>query len=66
MKRIIGMAIGALYFVIAFGALRRAQDGWATGYVDLGFWWTVIAVILAIAATGALVGTWIHTRPTQR
>ena len=33
---------------------------------DVGFWWTVIAVLLAIAATGALVGTWIHTQPGQR
>jgi hypothetical protein len=63
MKRIIGMGIGVLYFGLAFGALTRANGGWATGYADVGFWWTVIAVILAIAATGALVGTWIHTQP---
>jgi hypothetical protein len=64
MKRIIGMAIGVMYLGIAFGALTRANAGWASGYSDIGFWWTVIAVILSIAACGALVGTWIHTRET--
>ena len=62
MKRIVGIGIGVLYYGLAFGALRRAGAGWDTGYSDVGFWWTVIAVVLAIAATGAMVGTWIHTR----
>ncbi len=62
MKRILGMGVGVVYLGIAFGALTRANAGWAAGYNDLGFWWTVIAVILTIAAVGALVGTWIHTR----
>jgi hypothetical protein len=66
MKRIFGMGVGVLYFGIAFGAFTRAQNGWATGYEDIGFWWTVIAAILAIAATGALVGTWIHTQPREQ
>lgn len=65
MKRIVGMAIGIVYLVIAFGALTRANAGWAAGYSDLGFWWTVIAVILTIAAGGALIGTWIHTSSTE-
>ncbi len=63
MKRVIGMGIGILYFGIAYGALSRANAGWAAGYEDIGFWWTVIAVLLSIAATGALVGTYLHTRP---
>lgn len=62
MKRILGMGVGAIYLVIAFGAFQRATDGWSEGHSDLGFWWTVIAVLLAVAAMGALVGTWIHTR----
>jgi hypothetical protein len=66
MKRIIGMGIGVLYLGIAFGALQRANGGWDTGYSDVGFWWTVIAAILTIAALGALIGTWIHTQPRER
>lgn len=65
MKRIIGLAIGIGYLGIALGALQKANDGWRSGYADLGFWWTVIAVILAIAAGGALIGTWLHTRETE-
>lgn len=65
MNRIIGMGIGVLYLGVAFGALQWANNGWATGYEDVGFWWTVIAVILTIAATGALIGTWIHTQPRE-
>lgn len=65
MKRIIGMAVGVVYLGLAFIALRKASAGWSTGYEDLGFWWTVIAVVLTIAATGALVGTWLHTKESS-
>jgi hypothetical protein len=65
MNRIIGMGIGVFYLVIAFGALSRADAGWATGYTDLGFWWTVVAVLLAAAAVGSMVGTWIHTQKAE-
>lgn len=65
MKRILGMGVGVIYLGIAFGAFFRASAGWSAGYNDLGFWWTVIAVILAIAAGGALIGTWIHTRRAE-
>jgi hypothetical protein len=65
MKRIIGIGIGVFYLVIALGALSRANAGWETGYTDLGFWWTVIAVLLTVAAVGAMVGTWIHTRKAE-
>ncbi len=66
MKRIIGMAVGVAYLGLAFLALQRANAGWSTGYADLGFWWTVIAVILTIASGGALIGTWLHTKQPQR
>lgn len=66
MNRVPGMAIGVLYLAMAFGALQRANGGWDTGYSDIGFWWTVIAVILAIAGCGALGGTWLHTQKTER
>lgn len=62
MTRILGMGVGAIYLVIAFGAFRRATAGWSEGHADLGFWWTVIAVLLTIAALGALIGTWLHTQ----
>jgi len=62
MTRILGMGVGAIYLVIAFGAFRRATAGWSEGHSDLGFWWTVIAVLLTIAALGALIGTWLHTQ----
>lgn len=65
MKRIMGMGVGVAYLGLAFLALQRANAGWSTGYSDLGFWWTVIAVILTIAAGGALIGTWLHTRPKR-
>jgi ABC-type branched-subunit amino acid transport system permease subunit len=63
MKRIIGIGIGAVYLAIAGGALHRALGGWAAGFPDVGFWWTVIAVLLTAAAFGAIIGTVIHTRP---
>ena len=62
MKRIMGMGVGVVYLGIAFGALSKANVGWESGYNDLGFWWTVVAVLLAIVAFGAMIGTWIHTR----
>jgi hypothetical protein len=65
MTRILGMAVGVLYFVIASGAYRNASRGWEAGHADLGVWWTVIGVILTIAALGALIGTWLHTRPAR-
>lgn len=60
------MGVGVLYLVIAFGAYSRASTGWEEGHADIGFWWTVIAVLLTIAALGALIGTWIHTQRTGR
>lgn len=65
MTRILGMAVGVVYLGIAFGAYRNASSGWAAGHADLGFWWTVIGILLTIAALGALIGTWLHTRPQQ-
>ena len=65
MNRIIGMGIGVIWLGLAFISLTKANAGWATGYEDIGFWWTVIAVLLTIAAGGAIIGTWIHTQPSQ-
>ena len=62
MKRILGMGVGVIYVGIAFVAFSRAREGWDAGHSDLGFWWTVIATFLTIAALSALIGTWIHTQ----
>ena len=64
MKRNFGMAVGVVYLGIAFGAYRNASCGWDAGHADLGVWWTVIGALLTIAALGARIGTWIHTRST--
>ena len=65
MNRIIGLGIGVLYLFIAFGALRRGSAGWDAGMDDLGFWWTVIGLLLLGAAAAALVGTVIHSRQVR-
>lgn len=65
MKRLFGMVVGVLYIGIAYSAFSRAQAGWADGYPDIGFWWTVITAFLTIAALAALVGTWIHTQASK-
>jgi len=61
MSRIFGLIVGAVWGFMAFGALRKSMAGWSAGQTDIGFWWAVISAFLAIAAAGALVGTWIHT-----
>ena len=63
MKRIIGIVIGLAYQVLAFAAFRRSLGGWEAGFSDIGLWWTVIALLLSVAGFGAIIGTWIHTRP---
>ena len=60
MKRSIGLFIGVIYILFAFGAFKSSMAGWAQGSADLGFWWIVIGVLLVIAGLGALFGTWIH------
>ena len=60
MKRSIGLVIGVIYILFAFGAYKNGMAGWGEGHSDLGFWWTVIGVLLSIAGLGALLGTWIH------
>jgi hypothetical protein len=61
-SRVFGMGIGVVWLGLAFGAFQTAGAGWESGYSDLGFWWTVIAVFLAVAGVSALIGTWIHTQ----
>lgn len=60
MKKHIGLIIGVVYLLFAFGAYKKGMVGWGEGHSDLGVWWTVIGVLLTIAGLGALLGTWIH------
>jgi hypothetical protein len=62
MARIFGFVVGIVWLGLAFGALRRSMAGWSAGNTDIGFWWAVITGLLTIAALGAFIGTWIHTR----
>ena len=64
MKKALGFLAGLGLLALAAGAARTAFLGWGGGHADVGFWWTVIASFLAIAAFGALVGTAIHSRKT--
>jgi len=66
MARIFGFLVGIVWLGLAFGAFRRSMAGWNAAQSDIGFWWTVIGSLLTIAAVGALVGTWIHTRQASR
>jgi hypothetical protein len=60
--KFIGYLVGMVWFGLAFGAYRTSSAGWAEGHSDIGFWWGVIAALLAIAALSSLVGTTIHLR----
>ena len=63
MGRIFGFLIGIVWLVLASIAFRYSSDGWSAAASDIGFWWAVIGVLLTLAAGGALLGTWLHTRP---
>ena len=65
MNRIFGYLVGIVWLGLAFGAFQNASAGRVAGQEDVGFWWTVIAGILTVAAVGALVGTTIHARSDQ-
>ena len=62
MKKALGFLAGFALLTLAAGAARTAFLGWGGGHSDVGFWWTVIASLLGVAALGALVGTAIHAR----
>jgi hypothetical protein len=65
MKFLIGVVIGIGYAVLVTLAFRTSAGAWQAGNADLGFWWAVIGSLLAIAGTGVVVGSWIHTRPVE-
>lgn len=65
MKFIVGIVIGVLYAILVALALAKSSLGWQAGHADLGFWWGVIGVLLGIAGLGAVIGSWLHTRPSE-
>ena len=65
MKRIIGIVIGVFYAVLAGLAFTTSTGNWSDGNSDLGLWWAVIGTLLSVAGVGALLGTWLHTRPAE-
>ena len=64
MKFIVGVLIGVAYAVLVTLALVQSSRGWQAGNAALGFWWAVIGVLLGIAGLGAVIGSWLHTRPS--
>jgi hypothetical protein len=63
MKTILGISVGVLLVALSLLAFRTSFGNWGVGHDDLGFWWAVIATFLALAGLGAVIGTWVHTRP---
>jgi len=61
MARIYGFLVGIVWLVFAAVAFRNSAAGWSAGASDIGFWWTVIGVLLTLAAGGALIGTWLQS-----
>ena len=62
MKSILGFIVGAIWLVFAFRAFGFSSAGGAGGHDDLQLWWAVVGVLLTIAALGAMVGGFIHSR----
>jgi hypothetical protein len=65
MNRIFGYLVGIVWLGLAYGAFQNSSAGWSAGQDDVGFWWSVIAGLLTIAALGALIGTTIHARSSR-
>jgi len=65
MKAIVGIVLGVFYAVLVGLAFNQSAGAWRVGNADLGFWWAVIGTILGVAGSGAVIGTWIHTRPSE-
>ncbi len=65
MKLALGIVLALLYALLSGLAFRTSAGSWDLGHSDLGFWWMVIGSLLGIAGLGALVGSWLHTRPSE-
>ena len=65
MKFIVGVVLGVFYAVLVSLALTQSSGAWQAGNADLGFWWAVVGTILGVTGLGAVIGTWLHTRPSE-
>lgn len=65
MNRIIGIVICLGVGLLATIAFQTAATGRVEGHPDVGFWWTIIGILLTVASVGGIIGTWIHTRQEE-
>ncbi|HUH12421.1 MAG TPA: hypothetical protein VMK65_04905 [Longimicrobiales bacterium] len=56
----IGATIGALWIAMALASLWSAFQGLQNGRSDWFLGWGLVGVLLLLAGTSAVVGTWIH------
>lgn len=56
----IGAIIGALWIAMALASLWSAFQGLQNGRTDWMLGWGLVGILLLIAGTSAVVGTWIH------
>ena len=59
-SRVAGMIVGVVIAVLALWALWSGVSGFRADQHDVGLWYTVAAVFLALASGAVLVGTRIH------
>lgn len=63
----VGFGIGILWWIMAFTALWSSARGYANERYDWGLAWGLVGVLLLVAGTAAMVGTWWHlTRVNQQ
>lgn len=61
-SQIAGMIVGAVIAGLALWGVWSGVSGFQAGQNDVGLWYTVMGVFLAISAGTVFVGTLIHTR----
>ncbi len=64
MKFAIGIVVFGLYALLSGLAFRSSLGSWSLGHSDHGVGWSVIGSHRRIAGLGALVGSWLHTKPS--
>lgn len=61
-SQVAGMIVGAVIAALAAWGIWSGVSGFQAGQQDVGFWYTVMGVFLALAAGAVFIGTRIHTR----
>ena len=59
-SQLAGLIVGAVIAVLALWAFWSGVSGFGEGQNDVGLWYTVAGVFLALAAGTAVVGSRIH------